>query len=93
MPDIVVTISTGGDSWAVMFFKDKGKAIEEAANKYAYARVKYEGEHTSIKGLSEKDISLVKEKAQAIIKNWSKTDMSDITSRPINPSKSTEEAA
>lgn len=75
MEDIVVTISTGGDLWAVMFFKDKKRAIEEAANKYAYARVRYDGERTHIKGLSEADIEIVKEKAKAIVKNWTKEEV------------------
>jgi NACalpha-BTF3-like transcription factor len=70
---IFVLISTGGDTWAVMQFQDKKTAIEKAADKYAYAKVKYNGERTTIKGLSEEDIVVVKEKAKAIIKNWENT--------------------
>jgi NACalpha-BTF3-like transcription factor len=67
---IFVLISTGGDTWAVMHFQDKGRAIEATADKYAYARVKYSEERTTIRGLSEEDIATVKNKANAIIKKW-----------------------
>jgi hypothetical protein len=67
---VCVVISTGGDTWAVLQFQNKKIAIEKVAEKYAYAKVKYNGERTTIKGLNEDDIAIVKEKARSIIKSW-----------------------
>lgn len=71
---MTVLISTGGEVHAIIVGEDRKRVIEDVAQRLAYYKIKYSGERTTIKGLTDEDMGATKKRVEVIIKEWERID-------------------